>query len=240
MYELIQRPVTEHERSRLLGCMSVTPPAPAAWRRKLRLDLMVQVAAFVTAAVALIWFKKEPASFVVPVVLVCWAVYWMFSFKGLVLTPMRKEREKNRAENERLAEFQKAVNAARSIRVQRVEAVGVVELMHDEGTICLFDLGDNRTYWIDPYSGMIPGRPPAQTWPNSKFEVVKLPGWKEELGPFCYGEPFRPRETLEFRDYFEEFDFDVPGDGLIDKGVDTFLQEAREVNLANLAASRRR
>jgi hypothetical protein len=86
---------------------------------------------------------------------------------------------------------------------------------------------------------MIPGRPPPD-WPNRKFEVVEVPGWKDEIGPFCYGKRLCPRETLEFSDYFEEFDFDkLPSDGLIDRSVDLFLREARAENLANLTAGGR-
>ena len=87
---------------------------------------------------------------------------------------------------------------------------------------------------------MIPGCPSPENWPNSKFEVVELAGWEEQLGPFYYGERLDSREWLEYRDYFEEVDPDKwPSDGLIQKSVDSFLREARAENLANLAAEGR-
>jgi hypothetical protein len=243
MYEIVERGVTEQERRRLLGCLPALRPAAGNWRRKLKLDIIAQVGGFGTGPAAAIWISKHPVSFVIPFVLVCWALYWVFMAKKLVLKPLREERERNRAANERLAKFRNAVNVAKTVRVRRVEAQGVVEVMHDEGVDCLFDLEGKRTYWFHAI-GLMPGRREAgDDWPNSRFEIVELPGWQQEqdFGPFCYGEQLRPRETVEFRDYFAEYDFDkVAADGLIDKPVDVFLREARAESRGNLAKNRAR
>jgi hypothetical protein len=76
---------------------------------------------------------------------------------------------------------------------------------------------------------MIPGRPPAD-WPNRKFEVIKLPGWEDEVGPFCYGKKLRSRETLEFRDLFEYYEFKPPSDGLINQSLHEFLSQTKSRN----------
>ena len=106
-----------------------------------------------------------------------------------------------------------------------VEADAVVQVTHDEGMVYLFDVGQGQTYWTDPYC-MIPGRPPKD-WPNRKFEVVEVPGWKEEVGPFCDGKQLRSRETVEFRDLFERHDFEPPAGGLIHQALDAFLIETK-------------
>ena len=113
--------------------------------------------------------------------------------------------------NQRVWDFQKKVTEAQTVRVHRVESDAVVEVMHDDGVIYLFDAGTNRTYWIDPYCFMIPGRP-LEEWPNRKFEVFEVSGLKEGIGPFCYGKRLRARQTLEFRDLFEFYVFDPTAD----------------------------
>src|SRR4026207_1704388 len=122
MYQVVERPLTEDERSQLLSCLSARPEVVPQWRRKLLLDLTVQVGGFGIAIIVLLWVKKEPASFVIPVVLAFWIMYWIVKINGLLLKPWREECKQNRATNQRLEEFGSALNAAKTIRVQRVEA----------------------------------------------------------------------------------------------------------------------
>ena len=112
------------------------------------------------------------------------------------------------------------------MRVCSVEADAVVRVSYDEGTICLFDVGGNQTFWVDP-ACMIPGKPPSK-WPNHKFEIVTIPGVAEEIGPFCLGKPLRTKQTVEFRDLFDQDEYEPPADGLIKQSLDEFLREASE------------
>jgi hypothetical protein len=236
MYQLLERAITDDERKRLLDSRPLQASPIRALRKDLLLRSLSELVGLALASAYAIWLQKLPVSLVLPLGLLGYAFYWALKFKNRMVEPLRKHREAN----QKIVEFQDAVNALRTVRVHHVEADGVVEVLHDEGTICLFDVGGKQTYWIDPYCGMIPGPPAPKGWPNSKFEVLEAADWKEQLGPFCYGKRLRPRENLEFRDYFEEFDFDkVPAGGLIEKPVDLFLQEARAESLANLAAIRR-
>lgn len=83
---------------------------------------------------------------------------------------------------------------------------------------------------------MMPGRPPKD-WPNQKFEVVMVPGWKEEIGPFCLGKRLRPRDTMEFRDLFEHWEFEPPADGVINQSLEAFLKEAETRNRSAASTS---
>ena len=129
------------------------------------------------------------------------------------------------------------LDEATTVRVQRVASARVVQITGDESTVCLFDVGENLTYWIDPYF-MLPGRPPKE-WPNSRFEVVRIPGWEEELGPFCDGERLRPLEVTESRDCCFQEVFEVPKDGLIRQSLDAFLRTARGGNTTGSSRSTR-
>ena len=211
--------MTEAERKRLLDCMPLAPSPFGA--RHFKLTLFAELAGVVTAIIVLIWFKKYPTDFAVPTALGLYTLWWVFHLKSRILTPRRRWREAN----QRVLGFHDAVHSAQSVRAHCVEAGAVVQVTYDEGTIYLFDVGQSQTYWIDPYC-MIPGRPPTD-WPNRKFEVVLVPGWKEEIGPFCEGKRLRPQQTLEFQDLFEHYEFEPPEDGLIGQALDTFIAEAK-------------
>jgi hypothetical protein len=162
MYQRFERAITDADRRRLLACMTPGPLPVSNWRRKLKLDIIAQIGGFGIAVIALIWFKKELASLVIPAAMACWLLYWIFKFKGLLLTPRRKERDALRAANDQLAKSQEILNTAKMVRGYRVEAQRVIEVVHDEGVICLFDIGDNRTFWIDPYIDLLPGKPSTE------------------------------------------------------------------------------
>ena len=214
--------MTEAERKRLLESMPLAPSPLGS--RQLKLKLMAEAVGVVLAVVILIAVKKVPVAVAILGALAFLAIWWLLYFKSRVLSPLRKSREAN----ERVSRFRAAVDAAKTIRVHRIESDDVVQVAHDDGTICLFDVGGNRTFWIDPCF-MVPGRPP-EDWPNRKFEVVAVPAWPDEIGPFCSGKKLQPRETFEFRDLFEHYTYDPPPDGLINEPLDAFLKCAQERN----------
>jgi len=229
MHKTVEQPLTEDERKRLVDSM---PLAPSPFRtRQFKLRLISTSVGVLVGVAILIAVKKVSAVVAIPAGLIVFAIWWLFDLKSRVLNPLRRYREAN----EHVWNFRNAVNAAKTVRVHRVQSDTVVQVGHDEGTICLFDIGENRTYWIDPYF-MVPGRPP-EDWPNRDFEVVEVPGWEEEVGPFSRGKKLRPRATLEFRDLFEHYDFEPPPDGIIPQSLDDFLRDAQARNRRTSGAS---
>ncbi len=222
MHQTVEQQMTEDERKRLVASMPLTPSPFRTRQFKLRL-ISTSVGVLVGVAI-LIAAKKVSAVVAIPAGLMVFGIWWLLDLKSRVLTPLRRYREAN----ERVWKFRGVVNAAKTVRVHRVQSDAVVQVVHDEGTICMFDVGENRTYWIDPYF-MVPGRPPEH-WPNREFEVVEVPGWEGEVGPFTHGTRLRPRQTLEFRDLFEHYDFEPPADGIIRQSLDVFLRDAQARN----------
>jgi hypothetical protein len=235
MHELIERTMIEEDRRRLLACMS---PAPSPFRpfNQYKFGLVSIGEAFgVFCFVAVVgWLGPWPAAVVISLGIGFLLLWWSLHLKGRVLAPLRQYREAN----QRVWDFQKAVTEAQTVRIHRVESDAVVEVTHDNGVIYLFDVGTNCTYWIAPCCFMVPGRPP-NNWPNGKFEVFKVPGLKEEIGPFCYGERLRARDALEFRDLFEHYEFDPPADGVISQSLDEFIKTAESKNRSSENASTR-
>jgi len=231
VYELIERPMTPDERRRLLDCM---PLAPSPFRaRPFKLRIAAELVGVLLAVIILVWRHIVPASMGVPAAVGCYALLWLFQLNERVLQPLRRHRKANR----KVWGFRKVLDEATTVRVQRVASARVVQITGDESTVCLFDVGENLTYWIDPYF-MLPGRPPKE-WPNSRFEVVRIPGWEEELGPFCDGERLRPLEVTESRDCCFQEVFEVPKDGLIRQSLDAFLRTARGGNTTGSSRSTR-
>ena len=226
MFESVERLLSEDERTRLLAC---TSPAPSPFLpfNQYQFGLVTIGEAFgVFCLVAIAgWLGPWPAWRVIVLGFAFLAVWWLLHLKSRVLAPLQRYRE----QNQRIWDFQKAVKEAHTARVHFVESDAVVEVMHDEGVIYLFDVGTQCTYWIDPYCFMIPGRPPKE-WPNRKFEVFQIPGCKEEIGPFRYGKRLRARQTFEFQDLFEHFEFGPPADGLIRQSLDEFVKMAQLKN----------
>ena len=216
MYKFIERPLSEQERARLLAW---TPAPPPPFRGlETRLVAHGVVCAILIPLLFLgirdLRWNHSAGPFVVLSILL---IYLLIQLKKLVFTPLRIHRQRNQA----VLSFRQAVTRASAVLVQQIESNEVVEIFHDEGCIYLFATGDSRSYWIDPQR-------PGKNWPNTKFEIVRVPGLGEDLGPFCHGQFLKPRKQLEFRDYFEEFDFDtLPADGVIACSVDSFLETAR-------------
>ena len=230
MVESVERPLSEEERTRLLACLS---PVPSPFLPFSQFGLSAIGEAFgVFCFVAIVgWLGPWPAARVIALGVAFLAAWWLLHLKSRVLAPLQRYRELN----QRVWNFQNAVNEAQAARVHRIESDAVVEVTHDEGVIYLFDVGTHGTYWIDPYCFMIPGCPPKE-WPNRNFEVFEIPGCKEEIGPFCHGKRLRERAKLEFRDLFEHYEFKPPPDGLIRQSLDEFLKTAELKNRAGASA----
>jgi len=225
MHKLLEQAMTEDQRKRLLACMPLTPsPFRPFHKYDYGLQVIGETFGVLVFVSVFVGFGDLRLFYGIVGGVGFLAIWWLLNLKSRVLTPLRRWRQAN----QRVWAFHNAVVAARTVRVHRVEADAVVQVTYDEGTICLFDVGQSQTYWIDPYC-MIPGRPP-KNWPNRKFEVVEVPGWKEEVGPFCDSKRLRPRETVEFRDLFEHYDFEPPADGLIHQTLDAFLIEVKTRN----------
>jgi hypothetical protein len=219
MYQSLERPMTENDRQKLLGCLPLTPSPFSQWPFKKR--LLIDLSAILTAILVCVGIKKIPAIFVVPATAAFLALYWLANLNTRVLNPLRRWRETN----DKIRKFYNSINAAKSVRVCSVEANTVVEVFYDDGTICLFDIGNKQTIWVDP-NCMIPGCDP-QDWPNQKFETITVPGIDEEFGPFCSGKLLHPKETFEFRDLFEHNEFVPPPDGIINQSLNDFLRVAK-------------
>jgi hypothetical protein len=185
MHQLLERQMTDDERKRLLDCM---PLALSPFQARLfKLTLIGESVGVLLAVIILIWFKKLSAAFVIPAAFGFYAIWWLLHLKSRVLRPLHRSREANH----RAWEFRNAIAIAQTVSVHCVESDVVVQVIYDEGTVCLFDVGGNQTYWIDPYF-MIPGHPPKD-WPNRKFELLKsLTGRKRSahsvLGSDCVHE----------------------------------------------------
>ncbi len=222
MHQTIERQMTDAERQRLLDCMPLTPsPFRPFNKYQYGLQVIGEIFGVLVAIVVLVGFGDLRLAHGILGGVGFLVIWWLLHLKRRVLTPLRRWRD----ENQRVWAFHSAITAAQTVRVHCVESHAVVQVTHDEGTICLFDVGQSRTYWIDPYC-MIPGRPPKD-WPSRKFEVVEVAGWKEEIGPFCEGKRLRPRQTFEFHDLFEHYEFEPPADGLIHQSLDAFIAEAK-------------
>jgi hypothetical protein len=217
--------MTDAERQRLLACMPLTPsPFRPFHKYHYGLQVIGETFGVIVLLVVFVGFGDLRLSHGILGGVGFLAIWWLLNLKRRVLRPLRSWRDAN----QRACAFHTAVAAAQTVCVHCVDADAVVQVMHDEGTICLFDVGQSQTYWMDPYC-MIPGRPP-KNWPSRKFEVAEVPGWTEEVGPFSEGKRLRPRETVEFRDLFEHYDFEPPADGLIHQSLDAFIAEAKSRN----------
>jgi hypothetical protein len=226
MFESSERSLTEEDRTRLLECMS---PAPSPFWPLTQYQFGLQAigeAFGVFCFVAIVGgLGTWPAVRVIAGGIGFLTLWWLLHLKSRILSPLRHYRELN----QRVWDFQKAVNEAQTARVRRVESDAVVEVMHDQGVVYLFDVGTDCTYWIDPYCFMTPGRPPKE-WPSRSFEVFQIPGCKDEIGPFPYGKRLRARQTFEFQDLFQHFEFEPPPDGLIRQSLDEFVKTAQLKN----------
>lgn len=141
---MVERAMTVGERKRLMDCM---PPAPTPFHtRRFKLQLMGEIIGVLLAVIILIWLKSIPATFAIPAACIGYAIWWRLHLKIRVLTPLRE----SRTVNQRVDTFRKAVESAKSVRVHSVESDAVVQLTHDEGTVCVYGVGDNQSYWIDP------------------------------------------------------------------------------------------
>ena len=222
MYQSLERQMTEDCRQKLLGCLPLTPSPFSQWSFKKR--IIIDLSGVLIAIAISVGVRKIPVTLVIPVAAGFLAFIWLLNLKTRVLNPLRRWRETN----DKIRKFHDSVNAAKTVRVISVETDAVAQVTYDDGTICLFDIGNKQTIWVDPYC-MIPGHAPAD-WPNQKFETITVPGIDEEIGPFCSGKPLHPKETFEFRDLFEHNEFVPPPDGIIDQSLNDFLRDTKAQN----------
>jgi hypothetical protein len=216
MYQVVEKPMDAEMRSRLLGWMR---EAPSPFRGA-ELALIAHSVAFAISCVFFVEIcrdlKWNRDARVFAVILAVALVIYAEKIRRLVVQPLR-ERKRQR---EKMALFRNAVTNATTARVERIESNHVVSITHDEGTIYLFAIDANRCFWFELAR-------PCDNWPNSKFEIARVAGVAEEIGPFCYGKKIRPRAHLDFEE-FADFDFDkFPEDGVIEQSIDDFLKSAR-------------
>jgi hypothetical protein len=208
------KPLTEEDRARLLESLPKTPP----WYRGNGLHLVAYgcAALIVLPIVALMisdvgWQPRSIVLGVVVAFIVGIAVY------RLVLKPMAAFRRKDAV----VQALREKVRTAETAQVQRVVASEVVEIESPEGNFYLFSTDENECVWVQPEQA-------CQDWPNSSFEMVKMPGLDREFRPFCDGALLKPKKRVRFSTYFEHFDFDqLPEDGVIAQSAEAFLQAAR-------------
>src|SRR5207244_5377498 len=156
MHESIEQTMNEEDRERLLACMSPLSSPFRSFNQYEFALVSIGEAFGVFCFVAIVgWLGPWPAAVVIALGIGFLALWWLLHLKSRILSPLRRYREAN----QRVWDFQKAIIGAQTVRVHRVESDAVVEVMHDEGVIYLFDVGETSTYWIDPYF-MIPCRPP--------------------------------------------------------------------------------
>ena len=213
------------EQMRLFQCLPLVPSPFKPFRKyQYALNFIAEAFGVVVALVIVIGFGRGDVSavFAISIALGFIALWWLLHLKSRILNPLRAWR----SANANVWKFHEAVKAAKTIRVCSVEANAVVQVTYDEGTICLFDVGGNQTFWVDP-ACMIPGKPPAK-WPNHKFELAKIPGVAEEIGPFCLGKPMRAKQTIEFRELFDQDGYEPPADGMINQPLNEFLTEVSQ------------
>jgi hypothetical protein len=87
---------------------------------------------------------------------------------------------------------------------KRIVATSVVELceFEDEGSGYLFDVGDNRSFflkgqWTDPVDENMP-------WPCSDFEIVRSSDKKLRIGIFSAGSKLTPIRTIDLAECRKE------------------------------------
>jgi hypothetical protein len=189
MYQKLERPITDKDRQQLQSCIPLaTHPFST---RSFKIKLLGEWAGVITAISILIWFKKQPAAFVIPIACGLYFTWWLFHLKRRVLEPLRKWRQTS----EHIQKFGNAIAAAQTIVVQHITARAVVKLNHDEGMICLFDIGPDQTFWFDP-TDLTPSHSPSN-WPNQEFEILRIPSWDHEIGPFSRGKRLTAQKPHE-------------------------------------------
>jgi hypothetical protein len=97
-------------------------------------------------------------------------------------------------------QLKRLLESAVEVTVQRVETEKVVEILGDEVDLYLFELEGRRYFVGDKWTLHSPRQGRGAKWPNSCFELIRIPGSIEEFGPFCYGRKIEPFESLDFRD----------------------------------------
>jgi hypothetical protein len=225
MHRWSERPMTADEQLRLLQCMPLVPSPFKPFRNyQYRLNYIAEAFGVVLALAIIVGFGHGDihTAVAIPTAIGFLALWWLLHLKSRVLNPLYAWRKANA----KIWKIHEAVSATKTVRVCSVETDAVVQVMCDEGMICLFEVGEHQTFWVDP-SCMIPCKPPPK-WPNHKFEIIRIPGVTEEVGPFCLGKALRAKQTVEFRDLFDQNGYEPPADGLINQRLDEILRTGFE------------
>ena len=213
MYEVVERPLTESEKN-LLAALVPKPHGPF---KGLELKIVAHslgAAIFgVLIAIALFDLRWNFS----PGAIVCLLAYFLYlwmQIRALLIRPQRLHRQKMTP----YLRYQSALAQTQPVTVQRIRSNDVVQIDHDEGSFYLYSIDPNTAFWTS-----VEG--PENLWPNTDFDVFRIPGLDEEIGPICRGERVKPRSIVEFSAYFEHFDFEkLPADGVINSSIDSFLK----------------
>src|SRR5437879_6469279 len=141
VYQLLERAMTQEERKRLLSCMSLTPsPFRPFHKYQYGLQVIAETFGVLVVVSVFVGFGDLRISYGVAGGVGFLALWWLLHLKSRVLTPLHKWREANT----RVWAFHNAIAAAETVRVHCVEADAVVQVTYDEGTVCLFDVGQSQ------------------------------------------------------------------------------------------------
>lgn len=215
MYEVVERPLTQPEKN-LLAALFPKPPGAFTGLEVKILAHAVGAAIFgVLTAIALLDLRWNFSPGAI-VCLLAYLLYLWIQIRALLIRPMRSHRQKLAP----YLRYQHALAQTQPVSVQRIRSNDVVKIAYDEGSFCLYAIDPNTAFWTS-----VEG--PEKLWPNTEFEVFRIPGLDDEIGPICHGKALKPRSIVEFRDYFEHFDFEkLPDDGVINTSIDSFLKSA--------------
>jgi hypothetical protein len=188
MFTELERPLTDAEKKRLLASL----PRTRSFVREWGLAYLIHIVGMPVLWLFIAWWhsKLEASVFV--------GLYGVAYFLFLAVVSWSDLRSARFAAHRR-ADLERQLSTAPVVSVQRVEAEKVVEILCDEVNLYLYDLEDGRFFVADAWDASR-GRRPRKGWPNSCFELIKVPGADEEFGPFCFGKKLVPIEYLDFRE----------------------------------------
>lgn len=90
------------------------------------------------------------------------------------------------------------------VDVKKVESHSVyfIEQFEDEGNGYVFDIGGNRCLFLKGQDYEFAQN--NNKWPNSSFEIVRIPSTREILGIFAYSDKLKPQKIFKSSEYANE------------------------------------